>query len=34
MRRHVVHNNDNSDFLTFGVISLCFVFEIDFVSAL
>ena len=34
MRWQVAYKNGNSGFLTFGVISLCFVFEIDFVSSL
>ena len=29
-----MYKNDNSGFLSFGVISLCFVFEINLVSAL
>ena len=34
MRPCITYKNVNSGSLTFGVISLCFGFEIDFVSAL
>ena len=30
----MTYKKENSGFLIFAVISLCFVFEIDFVSAL
>ena len=32
-RRHITYKSDISGFLSFGVISLCFSFEIDFMSA-
>ena len=33
-QERVACKNDNNGFLTFGVLSFCFVFEIDFMSAL
>ena len=37
MRWHVAYKNDNSAFLTFGIISLCYIWKwlyIDFVSTM